>query len=405
MNVSHRYYSSEERHRVLVYYTSQRPRPSLSAVARHFNINGGHQLIQSWYDRWDGTASSLETKAKSGRRRKLSELEVHDYVGNRVRAANRAAKPIDYNQIHRQIQNETHKNLSVSTVRRYGKSIQVRGVPTVRRTSVECILFIRTLLTSFACFVVSQPNKVDSHRMIVVCVIFRLVSKQFCDDVKVFRDWAKRINKHNLLFLDETYLRVGETSGHTLVIQGEAKFVESSNTSRYAPRYDMIACCSGNETLPPIIFSPEDRKGRGVQGVTSEMVLKYIDSVLAQAVRALDRYPIYLVVDQSTAHNKQRMIEAFRDRGCGELVDIVFMPAQGAKRLSPLDNGIFGTWKNRCRSHAHIAPTNIVHVMSSEWSKLSSSYLMSCYQHCALTHHRDAYLDCPLPASHRHENS
>lgn len=231
------------------------------------------------------------------------------------------------------------------------------------------------------------------------------VSKEFCEEMACFRRKAKRMSKAKLLFLDETYLRIGESNHHSLRIPGEKSYVVVEDTSMYAARYDMIACCSAERVLPPIIFSPEDRKERGVQGVRSEMVIQYIDSVLAQAVGALDQYPILLVCDQSTAHNAANMLQAFHDRGCQDVVDVVFMPAQGAKRLSPLDNGIFGWWKEQCRAHTSITSRNIIHVMSSAWNRITSRQLMSCYEHCALTHERDEYFDCPSPLSHCHGNN
>jgi hypothetical protein len=217
-----------------------------------------------------------------------------------------------------------------------------------------------------------------------------------------FRRWAKTIDKSRLIFLDETHLRVGEAPRTTLVMPGEKPFVVVADNTNYAPRYDMIACCTGQEVLPSIIYSPTDRKGREVKGIRASMVNQYIDSILAQAVRTLDRYPMYLVCDRSNAHNAQQMKEAFIDRGCGEVVEIKFMPALGAKRLSPLDNGIFGYWKNKCRQHPLITSANIIHVMSSEWEKIPPSLLFSCYQHCALTCRRDVYSDCPLPHLHQH---
>jgi hypothetical protein len=66
--------------------------------------------------------------------------------------------------------------------------------------------------------------------------------------------------------------------------------------------------------------------------------MKYIQDILAQACGALDRYPLYLVLDKSTIHNKEEMLEAFHDNGCQELVDILKMPTQAPKRMSPQDN-------------------------------------------------------------------
>jgi hypothetical protein len=103
--------------------------------------------------------------------------------------------------------------------------------------------------------------------------------------------------------------------------------------------------------LPAIVYGPGERKEWGADGIRTDMVISFIDSILAQAVRALDRYPLYLLLDRASCHNTEQMMQAFRDRGCGELVAIKKYPAKSAKRISPLDNNFIHEWKTICRSH------------------------------------------------------
>ncbi len=115
-------------------------------------------------------------------------------------------------------------------------------------------------------------------------------------------------SKSKVLFLDETALRLNAVRHRTLVAPGEQKFVVVEQTDTYAERYDMIACISGDRVFPPMIFSPSDRTRLGVKGITKAMVNTYIDNLLAQAVGALDLFPLTLVVDGSTAHNTGEML-------------------------------------------------------------------------------------------------
>jgi hypothetical protein len=52
---------------------------------------------------------------------------------------------------------------------------------------------------------------------------------------------------------------VSKTAIHTFVIEGEQPFVKATDTTSYAARYDMIACCSVDRTFPPIIYAPSER--------------------------------------------------------------------------------------------------------------------------------------------------
>jgi hypothetical protein len=222
------------------------------------------------------------------------------------------------------------------------------------------------------------------------------VSASLCEDIAQVRRKLQRISKERVLFLDETAVRVSETATHTLVLEGEQPFVEAIDTTSYAARYDMIACCSIDRTFPPIIYAPNER-GKGIN-----MLLSYIRDVLAQAVGALDRYPLTLIIDRSTIHNPAEMLQEFHDWGCQELKEILLMPPQSAKRLSPLDNSLFRDWKERVRQHAPLTKQNIQRVMADAWNALPARLLRSHYKHCGFMRGKDEYFDCPSPAAHRH---
>ena len=228
------------------------------------------------------------------------------------------------------------------------------------------------------------------------------MSVSFCREIAECRRKLREIPDGHLLFLDETALRVSEAPTHTIVLPGERPFVIAEDTSSYAKRYDMIACCTSKETLPPIIFAPNDHERRN--GINAEMLHSYIRDFLAQAIGALDRYPLSdtLAIDRASIHNADKMLREFHDWGCQELVEIVKIPSMSAKRLSPFDNSIFHDWKERIRQHAPITSENIRQLMNDEWVNLPSSYLEAHYQHCLLKPRQRLYGDCPLPSVHRH---
>ena len=109
-----------------------------------------------------------------------------------------------------------------------------------------------------------------------------------CEEIAKIRRKLQRISSAKILFLDETHKREGDVDRYTIVLPGESPFIETSTPSQYAARYDMIACCSGKTTLPPIVYPLEERS----KGITQEMLLDYIRNLLAQAAGALDQYPL-----------------------------------------------------------------------------------------------------------------
>jgi hypothetical protein len=137
------------------------------------------------------------------------------------------------------------------------------------------------------------------------------VSSDACEQIATVRRKLQRIGKQHILFLDETHKREGDVDDYTIVLPGESSYIETSSTSSYAKRFDMIACISGHTTLPPIIYSPSERE----RGVTRAMLLSYIRDLLAQSAGALDVYPLILCVDRAPVHTETDMLQEFHDWG------------------------------------------------------------------------------------------
>jgi hypothetical protein len=181
----------------------------------------------------------------------------------------------------------------------------------------------------------------------------------------------QRSHPIHILFLDETALRLSEAATHTLVLPGEQSFVLATDTSSYSKRYDMIACCVGDRVLLPKIFSPAERADADVRGINGTMLHQFIDDVLAQAVEGLDRYPVTLVLDRAPIHtNTDAIRQAFHDRGSESIKDILLMPPNAAKCLSPLDNSIFHDWKEEVRKYTTVTRTTIEQLMNDAGMKM-----------------------------------
>jgi hypothetical protein len=109
------------------------------------------------------------------------------------------------------------------------------------------------------------------------------------------------------------------------------------------------------------------------------------------------------VLDQASIHkNVDAILQAFHDRGSQAIKDILLMPPNAAKRMSPLDNALFHDWKEICRQHCPVTRRTIQRVMADAWNKLPARLLHSHYKKCGLVRGQDPYFDCPDPAGHQH---
>lgn len=226
------------------------------------------------------------------------------------------------------------------------------------------------------------------------------MAASLCEQIAKLRRRLQRIPNAKLLFLDETAVRISEAPTSTLVAPGQQPIVVVEDTSSYAARYDMIACCSGDRVFPPQIFAPKERGA----GITAAMLLDYIRNLLAQAAGALGLYPLYLIIDRSAIHQPEQMMQEFHDWGCQELKEIILMPPQAAKRLSPLDNSLFHDWKEAIRKRCPLTKQNISQVMADEWNNLPASKIAAHYSNCGYSRSTNSYFDCPDPSSHQHDS-
>ena len=150
--------SAEAKHHILLEYTPHDTTRSFAALARRHGIGGRARTVQRWHQRWNGTAASLKHKAVVGRPRALSRTAVQQYVAAPIRRSNRACRAVKYTTLLPQVQAATGVELSVQTLRRYGKEeCGARSTRGKKRTAAEsehthaqcmlCVCVLRALRT------------------------------------------------------------------------------------------------------------------------------------------------------------------------------------------------------------------------------------------------------------------
>lgn len=224
-----------------------------------------------------------------------------------------------------------------------------------------------------------------------------------CESIATLRRRLQRVPKSRLVFIDESHARISIAPTRTLVAPGHAAYTVVEDTTKYASRYDMIAWCSADRVFPSVIYTPEERARAEVKGINQAMLLDSMKRYLAPEFRKMGLAPITLVMDKSNVHNPAKIKQALADGGCRAEVDVVLMPTQAAKRMSPLDNSLFATWKARVKKHVPLTKDNIVNFMYGEWEKLTATDITPHYHHCLLMQRQNVYADCPESAAHQHQ--
>ena len=82
-----------------------------------------------------------------------------------------------------------------------------------------------------------------------------------------------------------------------------ATFVLATNTTRYAPKFDMIACISFNKPFTPFILSPE----QGLRGIGIAHLEQYIRETLGNEIKALHQKGLVLLLDKASCQGEARL--------------------------------------------------------------------------------------------------
>jgi len=113
--------SADTKHHILLEYAADDPTRSFAALARRHAVKGGGQLIGRWHVQWNGTPASLQRKQGTGKARLLSKAQVTRLVRQPLLAANREHRSVHYTQLLPTVRQKSGKQLSIQTLRRYGK--------------------------------------------------------------------------------------------------------------------------------------------------------------------------------------------------------------------------------------------------------------------------------------------
>jgi hypothetical protein len=130
--------SAQQKHSILTHYTARRKGETLAEILRLHDVSASRTAVFYWMQQWDGTVDSLQHKGGAGRPRILSQQEVTRHMGTPIRNKNRAAVRVKYIDIQQQVQDRTRKQVSIQTIRRYGKDeLGARFIRGKKRTREE----------------------------------------------------------------------------------------------------------------------------------------------------------------------------------------------------------------------------------------------------------------------------
>ena len=138
---------------IITQYSTRQPTPSFRSLSREFNLSIPSSTLSDWKQQWDGTIQSLKHKKGGGRHRILKKTEVTRYIRQPIQRKNRSHTPIHYPDLLPRVVQNSGRDLSIQTLRRYGnKDAEIKNKSTTICTEDECKCTIQYLLCLF-CFI------------------------------------------------------------------------------------------------------------------------------------------------------------------------------------------------------------------------------------------------------------
>jgi transposase len=139
-------YSPIFKHNILTQYASNKRGNGFDTLAKHFHIAGGGSTIKYWFDRWDGTATSLEHRHGAGRPTIMNTHEMKQHILAPIKHRNKKHEAVNYTTIHRTLKSTINKSVSLSTIKRYGKEkLGIKKKRTKKCMNRECECFLKTM--------------------------------------------------------------------------------------------------------------------------------------------------------------------------------------------------------------------------------------------------------------------
>jgi hypothetical protein len=187
-------------------------------------------------------------------------------------------------------------------------------------------------------------------------------------------------------------MKLGEIPRTTLRAEGQSGVVEVKQPETFSPRFDFLAAVS-ERPLAIRTISPANRRALGTRGVGKDVVIDWLETDVAAAIKDMGAEHVWLICDNRPIHDPDEIKEALHFGGAKNVDGVYQFPAYSAKYLSPLDAGIFHHFKQKVREHAPLRTENMGEIMVKEFFELSTELISSYWHKCAMMRSDDVNKD------------
>jgi hypothetical protein len=174
---------------------------------------------------------------------------------------------------------------------------------------------------------------------------------------------------------------------------GQTPKTTANKAEKYEPRVDIMGAISFNAPLACETKTsqqrkriPNPKKGKiGVKGYTKKMVKDFLRKKLAPKIKDMRVKKVIICLDKGLNFKREEVKEELRLGGADNVGDAWILPTNTAKRVSPLDNTLWHSLKQRVRARKPKSEIGTARIIREEFMAISQRDIQNYYQHCGLT--------------------
>jgi len=218
-------------------------------------------------------------------------------------------------------------------------------------------------------------------------------TENYQNSVISFRKKCQRVAKDRLVFLDGSGLRSEPRPLTGLSPVGTPAKTTTEKAEKYEPRVDIMGAISYNAPLACETKTSEQRKKvansrkkkMGVKGYTKDMVKKFLKTQLAPQIREMKTKEVIVCMDKGLSFKSEEAKNELRLGGAENVKDVWILPTNTAKHVSPLDNTLWHSLKQRVRARKPRSEAGTARIVKQEFMRISAMDIQSYYRNCRLT--------------------
>jgi hypothetical protein len=279
------------------------------------------------------------------------------------------------------VEKKTGKTISLRTIQRTGKKFSItskreRGFSIVKVCNCSLNLSSTNLignLNIFVCLSVGTEN--------------------YRNSVITFRRKCQRVAKKSLVFIDGSGLRSEPRKLTGLALSGKKAKSTTKKAEKYEPRVDVFGAISFNGPLTCETVTSSQRKQiinartgkKGVKGYTKNMVKKFLKKQLAPEIKAMGVKKVIVCMDKGLAFKEEEAKQQLQAGGAMNVDQVWILPTNIAKHVSPLDNSLWRSLKERVRKRKPTSELQTARFLKEEFMAISPKDIHSYFTNCKLT--------------------